>query len=367
MLKQIEPQTYQLQAIDETMLEEITQLYNNVFGKNVSPAFIDWKYFQTPDGDIYGTVAVRDGEIVSTHGLATRRIKVLDEEVAAVEAVDAITDKSARRQGLFVKLSHAAYERMDEDEIVLGFCFPNPLAGNGFLNRLGWVTPGDIPRYIKILDSRAMVAKSDNLRDWLKGAARQSVLWMLRQSGRQSSWKGTVRPIERFDARFDKLWQTVSADFRIANVRTAAYLNYRYIENPRRGGYVCFAAEKGGELIGYAVLSLHDAPTRAYLLELLVRPNCEAAGDALLQAVTEAARLSQSAQIQAWQLSHFPEQVALLEANGFLHGEANWLPGDLRFGQLFLVRQHPDLDAPHNLDVTDLRNWYISMGDHDYY
>ncbi|MEM7112159.1 MAG: GNAT family N-acetyltransferase [Chloroflexota bacterium] len=189
----------------------------------------------------------------------------------------------------------------------------------------------------------------------------------MQKSGRKSIWSGRVRPIQYFDERFDQFWRSVSPNFPIAVARSAKYLNYRYIENPRCGRYVCIVAEQASKIVGFIVLSLYDTPHSAYLLEFLIQPGLEAAGDALLQAVTQIAQSANAAQIYAWCPFHLKNEAALLSANGFVHATSKWMPGDLRYKQLFLIRKHPSLPSPLNLDANELENWYVSLGDHDYY
>jgi hypothetical protein len=145
-------------------------------------------------------------------------------------------------------------------------------------------------------------------------------------------------------------------------VRDAAYLNWRYRQNPLRR-YRILAAERGDSLAGYAILSLDHGRLVAEMVEWLVAPGEEAAGLALLAAVTELARREACALLQVWMLPQHTLYVRLLRASGFIFAPRPGLPHWMRSSTPFLVRPGPAGPPP----ASQLDKWFLSMGDHDYY
>jgi GNAT superfamily N-acetyltransferase len=87
--------------------------------------------------------------------------------------------------------------------------------------------------------------------------------------------------LQEFDARVDRLWEAVAADFDFAVVRRAEYLNWRYRD--RRGGpATVLAAMEDGELVGYAVFKQSEG--WGTVVDLLIHPDRVAVATPLLEA-----------------------------------------------------------------------------------
>ena len=69
----------------------------------------------------------------------------------------------------------------------------------------------------------------------------------------------TIREIERFDERFDALWSRAREGYDICIERTAAYLNWKFCEQPH-AIYRRFAALVDDRLAGYVVLRVCTPP-----------------------------------------------------------------------------------------------------------
>lgn len=91
---------------------------------------------------------------------------------------------------------------------------------------------------------------------WPLGAGLRIADWM-RSRGRARP-SGRVRRIERFDDRFDSLWQKIrSGPPRLRAVRTSAVLQWRFQKDLNKQSATLLIRERGGELDGYAIL-LHN-------------------------------------------------------------------------------------------------------------
>ena len=342
----------------------LAELFTAAFRSPKKREFFQWKYFDNPAGQIVGYGAPYENRLVASHGNIPLQIKIGDEVCLGAQSVDAMVAAEARRQGMWARIARASYVDMDRDGLAVNYCLPSPVAKVGFVEKLGWTYLGEIPRYIKPLDVQGIVADG-GMRGGVKRLLWRGAMWQAGQGAVQRSTNHiAIKPITHFDARFGRLWEQSARDFPIAVVRDAAYLNWRYLAHPNAGQYVCLSAEKQGSLCAYAVLSLTD-PHVAHLLELIVAPGAETAAHNLLQVIVQRAQVAGAAQLQAFMLPQYKRYLNLLRTFGFIHQTGRLTPGELGYTAPFIVRPHPATAFP--VDVTHLSNWFISMGDHDYY
>lgn len=136
---------------------------------------------------------------------------------------------------------------------------PNDEA-EGALQRAGWRGVTTIHRFIKLFDARLLLQRKFGAAwpvSWI-GAAANAFLGTL-SSESASSWKGRYDTSEtnRFDARYDALWNAAMSPGRVLAVRTAAYLNWRFAEHPL-GTHRAFELVEVGKLQGYLVFHHED-------------------------------------------------------------------------------------------------------------
>jgi hypothetical protein len=338
------------------------------FDAGWTEAFVHWKYFQNPAGRIYGQCAEIAGRPAAYYGNTPVRLKIGDQVVVAAQAVDAMVAPEARRRGLFVTLARETYRQMDEAGVALTYAFPNPVSLVAFVERLGWAPVGEVPRYVRVLDAQGAARAAGRVGPagwlyarWLGALSRPG----LRREAALASGL-PVRVVETPDERFDGLWAEASRSFPIAVVRDAAYLRWRYVEHPA-APYLVLAAERGGRLAGFAVLSSRDARRAGVvaLTELLVAPGDREAGLALLAECVRRARQAGGAQLQCWLLPHHAFYRELLERSGLVFRPARYAPGLIRYTTPHIIRAHPA--GSLSPDPALAENWYLSAGDYDYY
>ena len=346
----------------------LAQLARTAFGLPWTEEFINWKYFQNPSGRIFGCIAEKDGKIMGFHGNLPVEIKFDEQIIIGAQSMDAMVMPKARRQGLFLRMANYTYEQMDDAGIELTYGYPGPVTMPAFLIRLAWTFAGGVPRFIKVLEPGAMLQSGDmgSLKTWGYRAILRAV--QLTAVGRDlpAPSEVKVREIGAFDERFDGLWREVAGDFPIAIVRDTSYLTWRYRQNPLIE-YVILGAERGTSLVGYAVLSPRDVEGKRSLAvaELLVKPGDEGAGVALLAEATTVARRLDCSQIQCLMLSRYPFYQSMLRKSGFIYWPFRVSPGAFRYKAPYIVRPHPS--SARFRELTTVKNWFLSLGDHDYY
>lgn len=358
--------TLTFQNTEPQDIAALIQLTQRFLGASWNEAFVTWKYVQNPSGHVYSRCAKLDGQAVGFYGNIPLRLKMGDKIVTGSQAVDGVVVPEVRRQGLFVKLAQQTYQQMDQAGVALTYAFPNSTSQSAFLNRLAWAVVGEIPRYVWLLDVGALskVSGRKGPKAWSYRLALETIRLTTPRYVPNLKSDVRVREAKLFDTRFGLLWQRVAGAFPIAVIRDEGYLMWRYVHNPL-GRYMILTAERGEDLVGYSVLSLRDANGVAALTELIVSAGDEQAGLILLDEVAVVAQRLGCTQIQCWMLPHHTFYINLLKQSGFVFYPSGYMPGLLRYTTPFIIRLRPAITL--SLDPMNLQNWFITMGDHDYY
>ncbi|MBN1259946.1 MAG: GNAT family N-acetyltransferase [Anaerolineae bacterium] len=364
---EIERDLLSVRAIARADVEPLSHLAMDVLGDHWPPEFIDWKYFANPAGAIYGACGELEGELVGFYGNIPLKLKVGERTVQGCQALDARVAPRARRRGLFVKMAQLTYANMDAAGVQVTYGMPNAISRAGLVNRLGWAYLGEIPRYVKILDAGA-VAKAGELQGVRAQVYRTGLAALDGSASRRhpGSKEIEVRAVTTFDARFEALWNQASGGFPVAVARDCAYLTWRYVDNPLID-YVILTAELDGRLTGYVVISQRDlAETGAVgLAEFLIAPGDAASGTALLAEAIRQARGLGAAQLQCWMLPQHESYVRLLKQSGFHYWPQSFVPGIFRHTTSFITRVPEGMRFSPDLET--LGNWFLTMGDQDWF
>lgn len=123
-----------------------------------------------------------------------------------------------------------------------------------------------------------------------------------------------IRTIDRFDDRAESFWRRASTQFDLIQVRDQAWLNWRYCD-PRGGAFTVRAAERDGELLGYAALRVNER--EVVLADLLTLPGREDVAASLIADAIGLARERGAPRIRCWMARRHPYRRAL-EGAGFV-------------------------------------------------
>lgn len=209
-----------------------------------------------------------------------------------------------------------------------------------------------------------------DIRTWARPLSARARLGQLRRSGprhlggalaRTPARAGsppdgvTIEEIASFDERADALWAAVAPHYAFARARSARYLNWRHAD-PRSGTRTIFGAFKDGQLFAWAVLRPRDGAVS--IADLVVHPDHDTSGGALLDHCVAHAAGQSAARITTWLPDGHPAE-AMLQAAGFAPlGD----PLVCRFwGMSYLNVPYSfvqPLEAPAQL--------HVSMGDFDF-
>lgn len=180
--------------------------------------------------------------------------------------------------------------------------------GDGPLgNRLhGWYRILDARRYAKTYLAGSRLPSS-----FARLAAAAVKLWKRPRRLRGQPDIGTVT---RFDAAYDRFFEVAARPFQLIEERSSEFLNWRYMD-PRGGTFTAREIRKKNELQGYAVLGIRHE--RAYIVDLLVRPECADLLEPLLEDLAQLAAAQGASAVDCWMATTHPYNAALAR-QGFL-------------------------------------------------
>lgn len=320
----------------------ILQLFHRVFGKERSLAHWRWKFRDNPAGAHIHVVETEAGEIVGHYAGIPVRVTVDGKAFIFSQLVDTMVDWDYRRglkkPGMFARLFMKFaedYGGHDRAAIMYGFPTPDAL-------RIGQRLLGYVPLH-------RMVKLVRPVRGVPHGTPWHQMVDLLHQS------RVRIREVDRFDPSADRLWERCRRELRIATVRDARYLNWRYADCPEVKYRLLVArGVMGTSLQGIAVLRLDSLGQGvAYLMDWLVPLRAKAAADQLLKRSFEEAESAGLKELHAWLPPSSPWCRYLLD-RGFQAVDAEYS---------FVARTYtPELP----LEFVNPR-WYYTMGDSDIY
>ena len=292
---------YELAAYEPGQREDYLRLLRDAWGEAAltGPEF-DWWFSRNPEGSLM-SVARDDGRVIGVAAHSLYRMALGGGQRPGTFSVHATTDPIARGRGIFVGLERKHEEEAKAKGAAVVLAFASAPTAPLFVGPLGWTS----------------IAK---LHVWARPLPRVSLR------------RGGLERIERFEFDGD-----AGAGWPNHIVRSAEYLNWRYLDSPRD-----YVAYRSGD--GYAVLGhkRHRGRPIALVADLAgpVRP--------LLRACLAAVKPG----TQALFALPGPGQRAAYASSGFVP-----TPMSLDFMGKPLAGE---------LD-TDPRSWRFTLGDTDFF
>jgi GNAT superfamily N-acetyltransferase len=213
-------------AYEPSQRDAVRGLMTEVWGASATAADFDWWYEGNPTGPRLLSLVLDDGRVAGASGMSFFRMRLGDEERTVAFALDAAMHPDYRGRGLWSLLelhNEAACVRVGASA-VLGF--PNPVSRPILVGKLGWRDLAGLRIWARLLSPRA---SQTSFRD------------------------GGGEAIARFDEEAEDVYRRASARWGNHLVRSAAYLNWRFVDSPRP--YRILAERRDGRLEGWAVVT----------------------------------------------------------------------------------------------------------------
>ncbi|MEX1232922.1 MAG: hypothetical protein WEB58_21925 [Planctomycetaceae bacterium] len=197
-----------------------------------------------------------DGSRIGSAGLMQRRMNCGDAEFIVGQTIDFNVDASFRSVGPAIALQRHLAAQLGSYAQGLLYGVPSPQA-EGVLKRVGYKAVGTFERWVKPIRSFAKLHEYTQSKA-LACASTLFVDCMLKLRSRDT-WlrvpsRYAVERLDRFDGRFDRLWDAAHRQFPIVGERNAQYLQWRFGDHPERE-FDIFALASAGprEILGYVV------------------------------------------------------------------------------------------------------------------
>ena len=341
---------------------EINRLFNEIFGASRPLDEWRWKFSENPTKAMVIAVAESGGRIVGQYPNVTAFFQYLNKVVPVTLPADNFV--LPRFRGGIKGVQKALHEFQS-------LLWSRPLTC-GFPTKAHFIVGKRILKY-KDLGKMPVLFMSLNFRlavhnripwlpPYLLAVIRTASNFGLRifigvRYFRTASAIRT-RIVDSFDARIDALWERVKRKHRIICVRDRRYLGWRY----RKPGasYRIVIAEKGDELVGYAVTGVKydSGATVGHIVDLFADDSPEALAALVKRSVLDL--LSRKADyVLCWMLPDKGGFQSLREF-GFEQKE------DV-FPSVNIVFQIFDPQTVDEEVAGDARNWFLTMGDSDTY
>jgi len=333
--------------------EEILALWERNF-QNVPEDRYTWIYENNPSGfaSCWLVKSLEDNSVVGSSAIFPRRILIKGKYLVAGIAGDFSVNKNFRFLGPALSLQREiTFNYLNEGFDIL-YTIPTKQSEE-IMKRVGYSPIGNILYLTKLLHFQDYLIKKIKIPLIAKIAAKPTNM-VMRKLTRENFY---IRPrdyacelLTHFDSRFDILWEKVASRFTIIGERTCSYLNWRFNRAPH-SSYLTFVVKqaKTDEIIGYItfsiiqnranisdILSLNDHTLDALLSEfiLFLRRECI---DSISISLAGCVDLVRALQKYNFYITSLENKLLVL------------FPTESPFAQY----------------VSEIKNWYLLMGDND--
>lgn len=205
------------------------------------------------------------GKLVGLVSIFPRNLFVGGRKVRSVICGDFIVLKGHRTLGpaLFLQKEAMLEARRSGSELIYGF--PNDKS-EPILRRLGYDILERIVTMTKVLRSEYLL--KDKIRLMFASRLLSEIIDTPMEIFSESVFERKLRKYSfeadaSFDARIDRLWERISAQFSLIGERSASYLHWRFREVPHCSYRLFTMASPGtSEVLGYIVYSQGEARTQ---------------------------------------------------------------------------------------------------------
>ena len=342
--------------------ERLNELFQSVFETERPLDAWYWKFRDNPASDLIliSLAETEDGRIVGMYPLLIMEYKVKDEYMLAVQLVEIAIHPDFRGRWIVRELKYFLQPPTIESGVRFGFGFPTREHAKVGIRYMGYNLLGELP--IMGLSVDRYPVTGDGLARRIAGGILYRVSWLgcylrLRRSAmRRRASRSSLEfvEIDSFDERFDDLWERISREYRVIAHRSSRYLNWRYVENPM-SDFTVLAAIADGAIAGYMVFTtrVEEGNRNGIVFDYVYGKDKPAEGKLLL--VDGLRRLLQR-RVKSIRCGALPHTD--------LHRHLTSL-GFERWQSSPVVNFEP-LDEDLDVGVmSDLSEWYLSIGDTD--
>lgn len=302
---------------------EIIRLFKKAFFKEMKPYQWRWNYEDNLSDKKFIKLMWDDENLVGHYAIVPNIMKICGENYWTGLSMTTMTSPQYKKQGIFVKLASNLYEEIFNKVPVI-YGFPNNNSLHGFKKYLGWNHVTDIEMYncysyklnLNFLDKN--IKNADFLDD------RINILF------------------EKFSNKFK--------NYKVMIKRDKKYLNWRYDLNPYNK-YFYLVYEKDNEYLGYCVYKIFKdkGKKNCDLVDIIALDS--KIYESLLKNLIDLMACNNVFKINSWFINK--ENLKIAEKVGFKKNNLI-----THFG----IKLNGDF---LKLNIFNMENWYLTMGDSD--
>lgn len=223
--------------------------------RDKSAAYYRWMYTDNPAGDAIVHSAHHKGAVVSTFAIAPKPVQIDGRRVTLGKTMDMFTHPDYQGLGLIKRCTDAVFEDARAAGMDGWYVTPSVNSYPIFTGKWGYREPFKVVYRSRVLNYAqvlSVVVRPQAVGRIAGGAV--DALRRLRASREFRLPPGwAAQEVDSFGEEADDLWDAVKAGYRVALVRDAQYLNWRYSRNPDE--YTLIELSHDGRLAGIIVLT----------------------------------------------------------------------------------------------------------------
>jgi len=345
-------------ADQERLLNKIKNILSET-GANKAPIFSqelwEWQCL-SPEFEAFITIAEDGPEIVGWYHLVSRAMRIDGQPRVMVLLQDLGVLPEYRRHGLFNRIAQVSMDECTRRVWDITYSFPNHRSFPGLIKHQGYTYIGNAPLRVRPLTPGEMLAARLPVKGLWRligraGMAVYNVLFPLhRPAGLQ------VEEVTHFGQEVDAVSNDFLGKVRLGCLRSAAFLNWRYLAKPTHE-YRAWGARRDGQLNAFLITrraTMFGADCMV-IMDLGCRDGAEADLLALIAARLRAEREAGASLAVTMGTHPFFSQLGRL---GYLRIPDRINPRPLRF----TARAHTDRVGD---EIKVMSNWLTTPGDWD--
>ena len=335
---------------------DIIGLYNSVFSHQINIEFWNWKFADNPAGFPLIGIAVKNSSVIAHSSMNPVQIKVKDKIIPVAQGVDLIVSEIYRHGlisgRLISRISDLLIEEVKQNRYS-PFIYGFPRSQYTLLALRIWkpdhVTR--IPQLIKIINIAYIFRNLLDRNDRIKRKIKKFGVYLIpKLFNLKNSSQYPITKLSDFDTRFDIFWARISSKFKIAVIRDAKYLRWRYSQQH----YIKYAILKNNHVRGFIVLRTvsYKGWRVGHIVDILAE-NSKIA-KLLIKAALSHFYNEQADIVRCWMMKHIP-YYRILHRSGFFSQKKKIN---------FILRIYREVVSKSFL--KEPRNWYLTIGDSDW-
>lgn len=342
-------------------VEQLVELFHLCFNDEMSPEAWDWKYLRNPSAppDHEVIVALDGGRIVGARPFMFADMWLGNERVRAAQHCDTMVHPGYRNQGIFGRMGRLSLQWLRDNGCALSYGFPGPMSRPGFLSQ-GYRVVAEMEVLFRPVNPARLL--SQKLGRGLAAGALGFLSGKLMKAGAGRTRRAGEFQVEVLDRFTDELRDVdgLRHESAITLVRSEGCLRWRFDDSPRHD-YRYVVARAGGELRGYAVVSVQKQPdglVYGLVVDYLVKDSDVACFSALIERCLVELGRSDHDITMVWAFSEPGLREELLRAHGLKSSLR--FPYRRFFQYSYLDAIRLDERAGSDVDVYDAASWRVT-------